>query len=100
MLDELTKTVGAYVDEACAVLAELWRKRRASPALLPQSTGQWKQPPGLITLSAFRGFPNLSLPASQTTSLAVSPEGERRLRAAALLKSLGTDYGPDPSVWK
>lgn len=99
MLDELSKTVGAYVDDACAILTELWRKRRASPALLSQSAGQWKQPPGLITPSVFRGFPNLSLPASQTTSLAVSPEGERRLQAAALLKPLGTDYGPDPSVW-
>jgi hypothetical protein len=99
MLDELTKTVGAYVNDSCAILTELWRKRRANPGLVAQSPDQWKQPPGLITPSAFRGFPNLSPPASQITSLDVSPEGERRLRAAALLKPDSGDRRPDPSVW-
>jgi hypothetical protein len=36
ILDELTKTVSGYVSEACRVLAELWLKRRADPALLAQ----------------------------------------------------------------
>lgn len=36
ILDELTKTVSSYVSEACRVLAELWLKRRADPALLAQ----------------------------------------------------------------
>jgi hypothetical protein len=99
MLNELTKTVGAYVNDACAILIELWRKRRATPGLLAQSPDQWKQPPGLITPSAFRGFPVLSPPASQITSLGVSPEGERRLRAAALLEPDAADRRPDPSVW-
>ena len=89
MLDELTKTVGTYVSDACGILTELWRTRRANPGLLPQSPGQWRQPPGLITPPVFRGFPHLALPASQVTSLGVSPEGERRLRAAALLKPDG-----------
>ena len=41
--EELSKTVGAFVSDACGVLSELWRKRRAAPGLLPQSPKQWKQ---------------------------------------------------------
>jgi hypothetical protein len=99
MLNELSKTVDTYVSDACGILTELWRNRRTSPGLLPQSSEQWKQPSGLITPAVFRGFPNLLPPASQLTSLGVSTEGERRLRAAALLEPDATDYKPNPSVW-
>jgi hypothetical protein len=99
MLNELNKTVGTYISDACGILAELWRARRANPALLSQSPKEWQQLPGLIKPPGFKAFPNMGLPTSQVTSYAVSAEGERRLRAAALLKPLGTDYGPDPAVW-
>ncbi len=99
LLDELSKTVGSYVTEACRILAELWRKRRANPGLLPQSPTQWKQPQELITPPVFRGFPHLSPPPSQVTSLGVSPDVERRLRAAALAQPDTTDIKPDPKVW-
>jgi hypothetical protein len=98
ILDELTKTVDRYVDEACRVLAELWLKRRANPALLAQNPKQWKQPEGLIVPPAFRGFPHLVPSPSLTTSFGVSTEGERRLRAAALRSDVN-DIKPDPGVW-
>lgn len=57
--EELSKTVGAFVSDACGVLSELWRKRRAAPGLLPQSPKQWKQAGELIKpVPVFRGFPN------------------------------------------
>lgn len=99
MLNEIGKTVGTYVNGTCRVLATLWSARRASAGLLPQSPQQWRQPPGLITPPVFRGFPNLAQTASQITSLGVSVEGERRLRAAALLNLDQADSRPDPSVW-
>jgi hypothetical protein len=75
MLDELSKTVGTYVSDASGILTDLWRMRRANPGLVSQSPVQWKQPSGLIIPPVFRGFPNLASPASQITSLGVSPEG-------------------------
>lgn len=98
ILDELTKTVDSYVNEACRVLAELWLKRRANPALLAQTPKQWKQPEGLIVPPVFRGFPSIVTPPSLTTSFGVSAEGERRLRAAALRPDVN-DIKPDPGVW-
>jgi hypothetical protein len=95
MLDELSTTVGTYVSDACGIL----RGRRADPRLLPQSPRQWKQPTGLIPPPAFRGFPNVMQSASQTTGFTFPAEGERRFRAAAVLKPDGTDSRPDPSVW-
>jgi hypothetical protein len=97
ILDELTKTVSSYVSEACRVLAELWLKRRADPALLAQRSGQWKQPSGLIVPPVFRGFPHLMPPPSLTTSFGASAEGERRLRAAALKPDVN-DIKPDPGA--
>ena len=44
LLDELSKTVGSYVTEACRVLAELWRKRRADPGLLPRAPRSGSSP--------------------------------------------------------
>ena len=98
-IDELTNTVSSYISDACRVLTELWLKRRADPALLPQSPGQWKQPPGLIIPPVFRGFPRLVPPPSLMTSFGVSPEGERRLRAAGLKPDVN-DIKPDPGVWR
>jgi hypothetical protein len=99
LLGELSKTVGPYISDACRVLAELWRKRRADPTLLPQSPAQWKPPQGLITPPVFRGFPHLVPPPSVVTTLGVSPEGERRLRAAALTEPDTTDIRPNFRVW-
>jgi hypothetical protein len=99
MLNSLSKTVGTYVNEACALLKDLWSTRRADPALLAQSPKQWKQPSGLITLPGFRGFPNLTPQASVITDYGVSPEEDRRMRAAALRVD-GNDIKPDPRVWR
>jgi len=99
MLDELSTTVGTYASDACGILTELWHARRADPRLLPQSPRQWTQPSGLITPPTFRGFPNVMTPASQVMGFTLSPEGERRYRAAALLKPDSADARPDPSVW-
>lgn len=98
MFDELTTTIGTYISEACRILTELWLKRRANPALLAQSPKQWKQPEGLIVPPAFHGFPGVTLPPSVTTSFGVSPEGELRLRSAALRPDVD-DIRPDPGVW-
>jgi hypothetical protein len=98
MLNELSKTVGTYVSEACGALTDLWRTRRANPGLLAQHPKQWKQPAGLITLPEFRGFPHLAPPASVITSYGVSPEDDRRMRSAALRPDVN-DVKPDPKVW-
>jgi hypothetical protein len=98
MLNELSKTVGTYVSEACGVLTDLWRTRRANPCLLVQRPRQWKQPTALITLPEFRGFPHLMPPASVITSYGVSPEDDRRMRSAALRPGVN-DVKPDPKVW-
>jgi hypothetical protein len=98
MLNELNKTVGTYVSDACAVLTDLWRTRRANPGLLAQHPRQWKQPAGLITPPEFRGFPHLMPPASVITSYGVSPEDDRRMRSAALRPDVG-DVKPDPKIW-
>ena len=98
-LDELGKTVDAFVSDACRLLADLWRKRRADPRLLSQSPDQWRQPPGLITPPAFRGFPHLTSSPSVITSFGVDPEGERRLRAAGLTRLDVGEIRPDPLVW-
>jgi hypothetical protein len=67
ILGELSKTVGAYVDEATRLLAELWRARRTDPALLVQSPKQWKAPKGLINpVPVFRGFPPAHATAADT----------------------------------
>lgn len=100
LLGEVSKTVDVFVAEACRALTHLWRVRRADPGLLPQSPKQWKQPEGLlIKLPAFRGYPSLAQSRGLPTSLGLSPEGARRLGAAAVLHPLGNDRGPDPAVW-
>jgi hypothetical protein len=99
LLGEVSKTVDAFVAEACRALTRLWRVRRADTGLLPQNPRQWKQPDGLITLPAFQGYSNLTQSRGLSTSLGLSPEGARRLAAAALLHRLGNDRGPDPAVW-
>lgn len=99
LLGDISKTVDAFVADACRTLIHLWRVRRTNPGLLPQSPNQWKQPEGLITLPAFRGYPDLAQSHGLSTSLGLSTEGAQRLRAAALLYSLGNDRGPDPAVW-
>jgi hypothetical protein len=100
LLGEVSKTVGAFVAETCRILAHLWRVRRADPGLLAQSSKQWKQPEALlIELPAFRGYPSLAQPRGVSTSLGLSPEGARRLGAAALLHPLDNDRGPDPAIW-
>jgi hypothetical protein len=93
VLDQLGKTV------ACSVLIALWRDRRADPSLLAQSLKQWKQPASLIVPPAFRGFPGLTSPPIQVTSIGVSPEGERRYLSAGIKPGVG-DARPAPSVWK
>ncbi len=98
MLNELSKTVGTYVNEACGLLKDLWSTRRADPGLLAQSPKQWKQPEGLITLPSFRGFPHLTPQASVIASYGVSPEEDRRMRAAAL-RIDGNDIKPNPRIW-
>jgi hypothetical protein len=98
MLNELSKTVGTYVNEACGLLANLWSTRRADPGLLAQSPREWKQPQGLITLPSFCGFPHLTPQASVVTSYGVSPEEDRRIRAAAL-RIDGNDIKPNPRIW-
>jgi hypothetical protein len=98
ILNELSKTVGTYVNEACGLLENLWSTRRANPGLLAQSPKQWKQPPGLITLPSFRGFPHMTPQGGMITSYAVSPEEHRRIRAAAL-RTDGDDIKPDPGIW-
>jgi len=83
--EELSKTVGAFVSDACGVLSELWRKRRAAPGLLPQSPKWWKQAGELIKpVPVFRGFPNLAQSPGPVTSLDMGTEAERRLEAAGL----------------
>jgi hypothetical protein len=99
MLNELSKTVGTYVSEACGLLKDFWSTRRADPGLLAQSPKQWKQPKGLITLAPFRGFPHLTPQASVITSYGVSPEEDRRMRSAALRVD-GDDIKPNPKVWR
>lgn len=99
LLGDISKTVDAFVADACRALTHLWRVRRTNPGLLPQSPNQWKQPEELITLPAFRGYPDLAQSHGLSTSLGLSTEGAQRLRAAALLYSLGNDRGPDPAVW-
>jgi hypothetical protein len=99
LLGEVSKTVGTFVAEACGALTGLWRDRRTDPSLLPQSSEQWKQPEGLLTLPTFRGYPSLAQPPALSTSLGLSPEGARRLAAAALLHPMNNDRGPDPTVW-
>jgi hypothetical protein len=98
MLNEFSKAVGNYVNSACALLEALWSARRADLSLLTQSPKQWKQPKGLITMPSFRGFPHLMPQASVITSYGVSPEDDRRMRAAAL-RIDGNDIRQDPSVW-
>jgi hypothetical protein len=98
MLNALSQTVGTYVGEACGLLKDLWSVRRADPALLAQSPRQWKQSSGLIMLPSFRGFPNLTPQASVITEYGVSPEEDRRMRAAALRLD-GNDIKPDRNVW-
>jgi hypothetical protein len=98
MLNELSKTVGTYINEACGLLTDLWSTRRADPRLLAQNPQQWKQPKGLITLPSFRGFPRLTPQASMITSYGVSPEEDRRMRAAAL-RIDGNDIKPNPRIW-
>jgi hypothetical protein len=98
MLDELRKTVGTYVSDACGVLTDLWRTRRADPSLLAQYPKQWKQPKKLIMLPEFHGFPHLAPPASLITSYGVSPEDDLRMRSAALRPDIN-DVKPDPTVW-
>ncbi len=44
LLDAVTKSVGAYVAEACRALTKLWRDRRADPSLIPQSPGSGSNP--------------------------------------------------------
>jgi hypothetical protein len=99
VLDQLGKTVASYVSDACSTLIALWRDRRADPSLLAQSPKQWKQPASLIVPPAFRGFPGLTSPPIQVTSIGVSPEGERRYLSAGIKPGVG-DVRPDPSVWK
>lgn len=99
MVAKLAETVGTYTTEACGILTELWRRRRVNPDFLAQSPLQWRQPPGLIRPPAFRGFPDLAEPATQFSSIVVSPEGERRLRSAGLLHDAGADRRPEPGVW-
>jgi hypothetical protein len=98
MLNALSQTVGTYVGEACGLLKDLWSVRRANPTLLTQSPRQWKQSSSLITLPDFRGFPNLTPQASMITEYGVSPEEDRRIRAAALRVD-GNDIKPDPKIW-
>lgn len=98
MLGELGKTVGSYVSAACGILADLWRTRRGDPVLLEQDARQWKKPKALITPPEFRGFPHLTPPATLVTSYCVSPEDDRRMRAAAMRPGIG-DVKPDPKVW-
>jgi hypothetical protein len=98
MLDELSKTVGTYINDVCGLLENLWSKRRADPGLLAQSPKQWKQPNKLITPPSFRGFPRLSPQASAIISYGASPEEDRRMRAAAL-RVEGNDIKPDPRIW-
>lgn len=100
LLGEVGRTVDAFATEACRALSELWRARRADPDLLPQNTEQWRKPRGLlIELPVFRGYPSLVPRHGASRSLALSPEGVRRLSAAALLHPVNDDRGPNPTVW-
>ncbi len=100
LLDHLGDTVTDYVSEATRILADLWKARRADPALVAQHPRQWKAPSGLITsVPAFRGFPDQQVPSTPVTSLDIGSEAYVRMEAAALTKSGPTDFLPDPAVW-
>lgn len=99
-LNELSNTVGVYVSRASRLLAELWRRRRADPGILPQDENQWKQPRELIKpVPEFRGFPNLVQSHRQITTLDVGVETDLRLKAAGLTARGGSEHRPDPGVW-
>ncbi len=100
MLDRLERTVNAYAVEVSRILLALWRERREDPTLIAQSPRQWKQPTGIIhPIPQFHGFPDLTTPRHEVTSLDVGEEAYARLRAAAVAYRAESDVTPDPQVW-
>jgi hypothetical protein len=98
MLDQLGSTVGTYISDACGILGDLWRKRRADPALLAQSPRQRSPPRAAAPEPVFHGFPNLTQTPDPTT-VDVGTEAAARLNAAALTARSEADIKPDPKVW-
>jgi hypothetical protein len=100
LLDRLGQSVGAYTSAASQILIQLWRQRRENPALLAQDARQWRRPTGIINpTAAFHGFPDMTTPRTDITSLDIGREVYRRLQAAALTVRDVSELRPDPRVW-
>jgi len=99
-LDELGQTVGAYISEVTRVLTELWRERRAQPAVLAQSPRQWKATAGVINPApVFQGFPSLPGDQSPVADLNVGTELHLRFQAAGVTQRGASEVRVDPKVW-
>ena len=80
-LHGILESTVSLVGEVGAVLADLWRRRRATPELLVQPAAQWPK----TDLPARTGFPGYGGPKEFSPDNAtVSESMVRRLRAAAL----------------
>jgi hypothetical protein len=93
-LARLVQSTIHVVEETSAYLADLWQRRRATPALLAQPLAQWTEPTPRRS-TGFAGYDPDSVEAIAAGQLHVAPQLGHRLRAAALLN----DQRPQWATW-
>ena len=99
-LDRLAATVYSYVNGATGLLCDLWNERRSNPSLIEQPASQWKDPALIVVPTpTFGGYPELTVPSSTVSEIALPAEMFRRLTAAGITERGVSDLLPSPQVW-
>ena len=80
----LVGTTISLVEDTSIYLADLWRRRQATPALLPQPLAQWPETTPSPS-AGFNGYDPGSIHIEDSGRLLANPQLGLRMRAAALL---------------